>query len=810
MSSALFTGSYWVSGAQGLAMGGILIYVGGRNVGSNLLQFQVGWAMQVGTFAGITALIGWSHVATNLLLYRTAGGQFGGLTGVYYLTGFLQGRAWGAATVFGAGQTYVQAAGMIIWQGGATFAYTISQAFFGVGGSAYIGAGTGIFNGIPQMRASLTASSSGCGFYNFVGAGSLTHIYLPSFSVNLVRFITGIATDFFVGMGWANSINNTRFSFQLANSYFGTASQAFVGIGGAVFIRSYIVTKRRYNFAGPSPFSIVVGGTGAISSETRGQNFFISKNGITRFIYNKTTKSVTQISTPRAQKTLSPTALKPGKWKRKMGGIGGHRKAQRGVETAGPSQAGATTMGGWLKEIMDATGGLDPSIAKNNKVVVVQTTLLEGRSHSFTAPHPDAFKSPELEGRWGGYAKILADGLVEIQDKKAQESTRTLGSVKGGSGGYQPGLISANNSECFLCSVHPGRTLDHVGGPDACETSEACDADNPVDAYVQAQGLTNLNIMPPPGALPGVSGWANASLADTWLLWSELVVYCQHRDPGEDDASIERDCLTKEYVTEVLKSFIALNATDGTEYQITLSQGGLHPVATLSTFHLEHEDSAMSELRSRLAPAWNPDCQGWTKFDVQVTASESEAEQHLLDVFEKFYEDPTDLRLTLIENWDPSEDIQPCGAVMTEKGEHRFPSIETMPAFRPSLTGSLGPDVTIADGVSITPPRTLVPGETYKVYVQNFPAGTKIILKLLAGLEQDGPVVDTIESFDDDGISELAWTAPRDVDFSPKKYYLQATPAAFPVLFGNSQVFSFQDVADARKPRRRMFDFADV
>jgi len=342
--------------------------------------------------------------------------------------------------------------------------------------------------------------------------------------------------------------------------------------------------------------------------------------------------------------------------------------------------------------------------------------------------------------------------------------------------------------------------------------NENCDAETPAEAYAQAQNLTTKNILPPNAAMvmPQINKAGSVILPDTWLLWSELVVYCKHRDPSVDDVSITEDCLTKEYVTEVIKSFISLNATSGTEYQITVSQSGLHPAAQMANFAPDANDVSVSDLKSVLVPAWNPDCQGWTKYDIQVTSIQPEAEQILLDVFEEFYNDPTDLGETIMGNWDKAEDMQPCGVTVTEKGEQRFPSFKSMPAYKPSLISALAPDVTVADDVSIVPIKTLEPGATYKIYVQNFPAGTKLNIKLLNGLKKDGPVIATIDSFDDDGISEVEWVAPLGGEVSTDKYYLQVQPAEFPALFAFSQVFSFKDPKMADKPNPWVFDLKDL
>ena len=654
----------------------------------------------------------------------------------------------------------------------------------------------------------------------FLGAGSLTQTLSPAMGVQMVRINMGVATDVFLGGGWANNINITRFSFQLVNCFFGFGNQFFVGLGGAVFIRSYSYSNRKVNFARPTIFTYTVAGTGTSSSGTKGQNLVMTKGGVTRYVFNKTTKSVTQISAAKRQRTASPTAVGR-RTRRKAGAVGTRRKVQ-----ASDVADMDTTLGSWLTNIVDSTGGLDPSI--ENKVVVLQTTIMEGRKNSWTPPHPDLFKAPELKARWGGYAKILADGLV---DDDEQRRKLALNAAKDdGSAGFHPGLISANNSDCFLCSVGPGKSEDHIGGPGSCEVSEECKADNPVDAYEEATKLTTKNILPPAAdaMLPKTDGDGNYVYPNTWLLWSELVVYCRSTDPDTDDASITDDCLDKEYLKEVLKGYILLNSTTD-EYHITVAPSGLHRAAQQPNFAPDAQDTSVPALKEAMVPAWNPDCQGWTKYDIQVVASEAAAEQHILDVFEEFFADAADLEDTILSNWDQhqEEDLQPCGIIITEKGEQRYPSIKAMPAFRPSTTSLLAPNVVVADGTSIEPLRKLVPGEAYKIYVQNFPAGSKVVVRLLQGLQLNGPTVATIAKFEDDGTVEVAWTAPTDVDldgacpfpfplFNPMhthpislalsfptppptptggKYYLQAQPADFPALFAFSQVFSFKDVS---------------
>jgi len=96
-ASNLFSTNFWISGAICLVMGGALTMVGGNTVNSHLMQVQLGWCCQLGTYFDVLATIGWGYTSTNGLLFCENGGQFGVLLGFAYMTGFVQGRAWVSA-----------------------------------------------------------------------------------------------------------------------------------------------------------------------------------------------------------------------------------------------------------------------------------------------------------------------------------------------------------------------------------------------------------------------------------------------------------------------------------------------------------------------------------------------------------------------------------------------------------------------------------------------------------------------------------------------------------------------------------------
>ena len=398
----------------------------------------------------------------------------------------------------------------------------------------------------------------------------------------------------------------------------------------------------------------------------------------------------------------------------------------------------------WLQEIADSTGGFDPSV--ENKIVVVDNTIAEGKVMG--APHPDQFAAPELKSRWGGYAKILGDGLA-THDHEIQ---------------YTPGTISANNSKCFLCSVRPGNSADHVGGPEGCEIKDECEADNPVESYQKAYRKADMDITPSMPLPAGLGSADEAPLPDTWMLWNEVTVYCVPKAGVPADEAAAGGCGNRELLMEVLKGYILFNATTN-DYGISVTPVAVHGAAANFT------DAAVTDLAAGLAPDWSPDiepaCQQsgvYTKYDVRVTATDPAVEQHLLDVFEELAATPGDLEQSLQTNdAGDDSDAEICAVAVVEKGETRYPSIKKMPAFKPSEKLVFAPNLVVADDTSIVPLSKLAPGETYKIYVQNFPQGSKVNIKLMNGWKLDGPTVATIDSFEDDGTHEVLWTVPEGV-----------------------------------------------
>lgn len=416
-----------------------------------------------------------------------------------------------------------------------------------------------------------------------------------------------------------------------------------------------------------------------------------------------------------------------------------------------------------------------------SKLLVLQT-YMEDRKQTIVED-PALFQTTELKDYWGGFAQILADGIVGGNRDKA--------GIKRVAPEISKGLISVNNTDCFLCNVQPGVTAEHVSGPGTCEVSDACQGDSPMETFQAAKASTDQDIsFPGMMALPRKLQKDDSSdLPDVWLLWHEMTVYCRSVDPTVDSASITDGCLSQEYVKTVIRAY--LGQDNQGEYQLAVASTGIHDSV---------KPLAGEELQQAMAPEWNPDCEGWTKYNVYITANDKDVEEQLLAEWRDIVNDPTDLEATLLQNADANAKVKPCSIALKRVGVANYPSFGNMKGFKPLSSGMslAGPSITLASEKAITPISKIIEGETYKMYIQNFMKGAKINIHMVKGLDRTGPVIASISDFNDndgDGITELAWTAPlglkgKEQEGDVNKYYLLANVESFPALFANSQAFT--------------------
>lgn len=419
---------------------------------------------------------------------------------------------------------------------------------------------------------------------------------------------------------------------------------------------------------------------------------------------------------------------------------------------------------------MASSGGLEPF--QENKIIILNSTIFENR-----AGFPSEAEYAEKSGG-DSYSKFLAkEALADPYPDAFVDSVK-------------PGVVGVKNASCFICGVKPGTTADHVDGN--CEVMEGCAGTTARQTLDSAQGLTEQELgFPGRDFLPGAATTdappeqeVKGELPDLYFLWYDVTVHCLSTNTEVDDASITENCLSADYVKRILRAYIEMDDLDQ-GYDLTISPQNVYGAVESV---LGAEDPLLVDLKIAMTPQWNPGCQGWTKYDVQFSTQDRSMRAKLAAVMDAMVADPTEISQNIVQNADKTTDLQPCSVTVDKKADTRFPSISHMPAFQPSTRSKIGPDIVVSDGVSIVPADEVVPGKTYQIFVQNFPKGSKVLVQLVTGAKSTGPVIGTIDEFDDNGTSEvITWTAPSTLD-PTKRYYLKAFSERIPALFANSQI----------------------
>jgi hypothetical protein len=420
-----------------------------------------------------------------------------------------------------------------------------------------------------------------------------------------------------------------------------------------------------------------------------------------------------------------------------------------------------------------ANGGFDPEL---NKIVIIDSTSFENRGGF---PSQAAY---DAQGKGMSYGEFLAKDALANPFPAA-----TINSV-------QPGKVSVKDASCFVCGLKPGTTADHIdAGNSTCQVEEGCSGSTPRAALDSANAKTEQELgFPGRDFLPGAATMdppdkeVEGDLPDLFFLWYDLTVYCRSTNTEVDDGTIMENCLSAGYVKRIVRAYLELS--DGTldqGYDMTVDPTAVH--SSVKSV-LGANDPVLLDLQMAMAPQWNPDCQGWTVYALQFSTQDAGLKAKLAAIMDAVVADPTEMSQNIVQNADKTVELQPCSVRATKKTDTRFPSIHHMPAFQPSSRSKVGPDVVVSDGSSIVPTGEIIPGQTYQIFVQNFPRGSKVNIHLVSGRKDTGPIIATIDSFKDDGTSEVVtWTAPTTLD-PTQRYYLRASAAAVPALFANSQI----------------------
>jgi hypothetical protein len=765
--NAVFTGVYnighylfasypWMSGKHVCVLGGTMTMIGGASVHTSGPQLHFGIGIDLAVMGGVMVTIGFSYGAAIAALLRVCGGQLTVGAGTAYHTGLTYARAYIVFAGFGAGQTFVVGAGNMQFIGGAYGSFINNAIWAGVGGNTMVGAGSLTWIGVPQARFYGTNNIYGLGGIYYNGAGSTTFIYLPQYSSYIAYYMSGIGTDTFIGAGWLTSIQNVRASFAVVYSFSGLGTEMYVGAGGAIFIRSYTYSKR-LKYWTTWPYKYTVGGFGISPKQLKNDTaYIITKNAYTNIQYDKATgiwkKKIEARVFNKTKRAL------PGEGERSFSARRPMRQRQNRY------QRSLMEASNWLTDAVSTLGSLARNKLGESSIILVDSSMSEA---SGTGPIPSSFFSPDLKGSKDPYAMVSS-----MEDPDAKDVT--------------PGMVAVSeDTRCFMCDVGPGTTEEHADGNGVCEIAAGCKGTDAMNSWEKAQDRSRRDLtFPQMDLMEKVSNpdSKKQDLPDTFFLWYEMTVYCYSQDESVVDSKITSGCLSDTYVQDIIKTFVDEDLDDPYELAV-VATSVVH--AAVADF-LPKEDQAYQRLAEAVQPAWNPDCQGWSKYDLQFTTRESDMNTNLQKMFDAVVESPGDMSITIIDNWDPKEDIQPCKVALVKKNSIKYPSINNMPAFFPSRRGNLGPDVVVADGDSIVATESIEPGKTYKIYAQNFPRGTTVQLNLMSA-DGEPMEVASIPNFNDADVNAVEWTAPLDLD-EDTRYYVKGTPAAFPRLFGNSQL----------------------
>jgi len=750
----LFASYPWMSGKVACVLGGTLTMIGGSSVYSSGPQLQIGYAIDLACLGGVLVTVGWSYAAAVVAMLRVGGGQIGVGAGTVYHTGLNYARAWVVGGAFGAGQTFVCGAGNFQFIGGSYASFINNAMFAGVGGNTWVGAGSLTWIGVPQARFYGTLNVYGLGGIYYNGAGTTTFIFLPQYSSYVAFYQVGIATDTFIGAGWLTSIQNTRVSYALVYGFNGLGTQMYIGAGGAIFIKTYSYYKR-LKYWTTWPYTYTVGGFGIKPKFLKNDTVIVlTKDTYTNIQYNKETGVWKKKITARNFTLLGGRR-----------GLDGEEENQRPVARTRRQnhyQRSLQEASQWLTDAVSTLGAVAVDKLKDSSIVLVDSTVYEATG---SQPVSRTFFSDGIKSSQDPYAMAAS-----LRDPDATDVT--AGAV-----------AAADDAQCFLCDVGPGETEEHADGDGICEVAQGCKGTDPLDSWEKATERTDQDLtFPQMDFLPGMrKDQTEQGLPDTYFLWYEMTVYCYSQDEATVDSTITSGCLSEPYVKDIITAFVDDDLDGG--YDLAIAATALH-AAALS--FLPDDDMAAQGLNEAMRPAWNPECQGWTKYNIQFTTRENSMYVDLQKMFDAVVASPGDMGITMVDNYDRTLDVQPCEVSMIKKSNIKYPSFKKMPAFFPSKRGNLGPDVVVADVGSIVAADKIEAGKTYHIFAQNFPKGSNVQLSLMSA-DADPVQVASIPNFDDNDVNSVEWTAPLDLD-EDTRFYIKGAPAAFPNLFGNSQL----------------------
>jgi hypothetical protein len=252
--------------------------------------------------------------------------------------------------------------------------------------------------------------------------------------------------------------------------------------------------------------------------------------------------------------------------------------------------------------------------------------------------------------------------------------------------------------------------------------------------------------------------------------------------------------VTEAQLKEAIKQHLALFEGVAVTVASTALPAAVHEIVTADVMAAQREVGSAAE------------CADGFKFKAYVTTYDDALQAPLEDAWRAIVRNPSTLLATVQQTkvvegsatGATSADV--CGLTAKKVMGIAYPPVERMPAFQPKGLSFVGPSILIGSSASIAPVDHLVRGETYKLFVENFPAKARVDVRLLQGPnDKIGTTVTEIAAFEDDGLTELSWTVPMDV--GEGRYYLKAATGPGGMVYATSQAFAV--VAEPLKRWRR-------
>lgn len=360
-----------------------------------------------------------------------------------------------------------------------------------------------------------------------------------------------------------------------------------------------------------------------------------------------------------------------------------------------------------------------------------------------------------------------------------------------------PAQVSVpKGAECLVCGAAPVEQIGEGG----CQVSDACTAAKPAEALLQAQAAaaaTGTELPPVSGttaellALASAEGGKVEALPDLYYLWHEVGVYC--RSAAGAGAGEGGGCVSEAQLKQGVKAWLA--AAVGKDGGFSVAAASTAVPAAVA--HLADQDLLDA---THVAPPLEVGCTDGLRFNVYVTTVDDALQQPLLDAWAAAVRDPEPLRAAVAAaagaaGAEEEEGAELCALTAARKAVVVYPPVERMEPFQPKGLGLVGPSVVVGSGAAIAPVDHVVRGQEYRVFLHNFPAGSPAEVRLVSASDAlsvggtlEGVPLTTVGSFDDDGVTELAWTVADDLPVG--RYYVNVAAGPGSALFATSQPFS--------------------